>query len=160
MKFRHVFLQSLKLPSKKATFQLNRVGMDIAILYMFILLILVSIPAFINRLAGNSGISADMNIVFLIIYFFIFYYLPLVIFVCIGLSAISYIGVGIAKLMDRKLQFPLLWKMSVFIATIPFILYMIIALLIPVDDVLLGVFFLYIFIMLYIIIRIYPKRRK
>jgi hypothetical protein len=160
MKFRHVFLQSLKLPSKKATFSLNRVSMDIAIIYMFILLILVSIPAFIDRIVENSGVSAELNIAFLIIYFFIFYYLPMAVFVCIGISIIAYIGLGLAKLMERKLQFPLLWKMSVFIATIPFIIYTIIALLFPVDDILLGAFFVYILIMLFFIISIYPKRRK
>ncbi|RIU93360.1 DUF1189 family protein [Oceanobacillus picturae] len=160
MKFRQVFLQSLKLPSKKATFSLNRVSMDIAIIYMFILLILVSIPAFIDRIVENSGVSAELNIAFLIIYFFIFYYLPMAIFVCIGISIIAYIGLGLAKLMERKLQFPLLWKMSVFIATIPFIIYTIIALLFPVDDMLLGAFFVYILIMLFFIISIYPKRRK
>lgn len=160
MKFRHVFLQSLKLPSKKATFSLNRVSMDIAIIYMFILLILVSIPAFIDRIVENSGVSAELNIAFLIIYFFIFYYLPMAVFVCIGISIITYIGLGLAKLMERKLQFPLLWKMSVFIATIPFIIYTIIALLFPVDDMLLGAFFVYILIMLFFIISIYPKRRK
>ncbi|MFD1172950.1 DUF1189 family protein [Oceanobacillus picturae] len=160
MKFRHVFLQSLKLPSKKATFSLNRVSMDIAIIYMFILLILVSIPAFIDRIVENSGVSAELNIAFLIIYFFIFYYLPMAVFVCIGISIIAYIGLCLAKLMERKLQFPLLWKMSVFIATIPFIIYTIIALLFPVDDILLGAFFVYILIMLFFIISIYPKRRK
>lgn len=160
MKFRHVFLQSIKLPSKKATFSLNRVSMDIAIIYMFILLILVSIPAFIDRIVENSGVSAELNIAFLIIYFFIFYYLPMAVFVCIGISIIAYTGLGLAKLMERKLQFPLLWKMSVFIATIPFIIYTIIALLFPVDDMLLGAFFVYILIMLFFIISIYPKRRK
>ncbi|AVR01003.1 hypothetical protein OBCHQ24_19045 [Oceanobacillus iheyensis] len=160
MKFRQVFLQSLKLPSKKATFSLNRVSMDVAIIYMFILLILVSIPAFIDRIVENSGVSAELNIAFLIIYFFIFYYLPMAVFVCIGVSIIAYIGLRLAKLMERKLQFPLLWKMSVFIATIPFIIYTIIALLLPVDDMLLGAFFVYILIMLFFIISIYPKRRK
>ncbi|MCG3420794.1 DUF1189 family protein [Oceanobacillus jordanicus] len=160
MKFRQVFLQSLKLPSKQATFSLNRVSMDVTIIYMFILLILVSIPAFIDRIVENSGVSAELNIAFLIIYFFIFYYLPMAVFVCIGVSIIAYIGFGLAKLMERKLQFPLLWKMSVFIATIPFIIYTIIALLLPVDDMLLGAFFVYILIMLFFIISIYPKRRK
>lgn len=160
MKFRQVFLQSLKLPSKQATFSLNRVSMDVTIIYMFILLILVSIPAFIDRIVENSGVSAELNIAFLIIYFFIFYYLPMAVFVCIGVSIIAYIGLRLAKLMERKLQFPLLWKMSVFIATIPFIIYTIIALLLPVDDMLLGAFFVYILIMLFFIISIYPKRRK
>ncbi|WP_042220891.1 DUF1189 family protein [Oceanobacillus manasiensis] len=160
MKIHHVFLQSLKLPSKKATFSLNRVSMDITIIYMFILLILVSIPALIDRIAENNSVSAELNILFLIIYFFIFYYLPLAVFVCIGISITAYLGVWVAKGLDRKLQFPLLWKMSVFIATIPFIIYAIIAFLFPVDDVLLGAFFVYIIFMLFIIIRIYPKRRK
>ena len=104
MIFLQAFLHSIKLPSKKAMFQLNRIGMDITVLYMFILLMVVSIPSLIERLTATSGPGTDLNLFFLVIYFFIFYYLPMTLIVFLVLSLIAYIGVGIAKLMKRKLR--------------------------------------------------------
>lgn len=159
MVFLQAFLYSIKLPHKKAMFQLNRIGMDITILYMFLILLLVSIPSLIERLTATNGPGADLNVFFRIIYFFIFYYLPLAVIVFLLLSLIAYIGVGIAKLMKRKLRFAILWKMSAYTTTIPFILYTILALIYPVSDSFLWLFFIYTFLFLIKIISVYPKRR-
>ena len=159
MIFLQAFLHSIKLPSKKAMFQLNRIGMDITVLYMFILLMVVSIPSLIERLTATSGPGTDLNLFFLIIYFFIFYYLPMTLIVFLVLSLIAYIGVGIAKLMKRKLRYAILWKMSAFTTTIPLVLYTIVALIFPVSDSFLWLFFIYTFIFLIKIISVYPKRR-
>ncbi|WP_019375780.1 DUF1189 family protein [Virgibacillus halodenitrificans] len=160
MIFLQTFLHSIKLPSKKATFWLNRIGMDITVIYMFLLLFIVSMPSLVDRLTSAEGISAELNIFFLFIYFFIFYYLPMTVLVFIMISVIAYIGTGIAKLMNRKLRFAILWKMTAFTTTIPFLLYTVLALLFKVNDSYLGLFFIYSFAFLVAIISIYPKRRK
>lgn len=159
MIFWHAFLHSIKLPHKKAMFQLNRIGMDITVIYMFILLMLVSIPSLIDRLSATSGPGTDLNIFFLVIYFFIFYYLPLTLIVFLLLSLIAYIGVGIAKLLKRKLRYPILWKMSAYTTTIPFLIYTIAALIFTVSDAFLLLFFVYTFLFLIKIISVYPRRR-
>ncbi|MFD1040297.1 hypothetical protein ACFQ3N_18135 [Virgibacillus byunsanensis] len=159
MIFLNALLHSIKLPNKKAMFKLNRVGMDITVIYMFILIALVSIPSLINRLTATSGATNDMNILFLLIYFFIFYYLPLAIMVFIMLSVIAYIGTGIAKLLRRKIRFSILWKMSAFTTTIPFLLYTVTALVFTVNDVFLWIFLLYTIAFLIKIITVYPKRK-
>src|SRR5690625_4490415 len=111
MIFLQTFTHSIQLPRKDAMFKLNRTDMNSAVIYMFLLLVFVSIPSIIDRLTATSGPGADLNLFFLIIYFFIFYYLPLTVIVFLLLSLIAYIETGIAKLMRRKLRFSILWKM-------------------------------------------------
>ncbi|OZU89450.1 hypothetical protein CIL03_06995 [Virgibacillus indicus] len=160
MIFLQAFIHSIKLPNKKAMFQLNRIGMDITIVYLFILLFLVSIPSLIERLTATSGPGADMGLFFLLIYFFIFYYLPLNIIVLIVLSAVAYIGSAIARLMQRKLRYSIIWKMTAYTTTIPAIIYTITALLVHENDAILWLFMIYILVMLVLIISVYPKRKK
>lgn len=160
MIFWRTFLNSIKLPQKKAMFQLNRTGMDIAVVYMFILLLIVSMPSLIERIKDAHLFGVDIELFFLIIYFFIFYYLPLTVIVFILLSIIAYIAVGITKLMKRKLHFSILWKMAAYTTTIPFLIYTIVALIFPISDTLLWLSLLYTLIVLIKIISVYPKIRQ
>lgn len=160
MVFLQAFLESIQLPRKKAVFRLNRIGMDITVVYMFMMLIIVSIPSFIDRLQATDGFSSDLPFVFLVIYFFIFYYLPLTIIIFLILSAVAYIGTKVAHFARRKLRFSLLWKMSAYTTTIPFLVYAILALLFRIDDTFLWLFLLYTVTLLLKIITIYPKKRK
>lgn len=157
MIFWRTFLESIKLPQKKAMFKLNRTGMDIAVVYMFILLFIVSIPSLIVRIKDAHMLNVDIEWFFLIIYFFIFYYLPLIVIVFILLSALAYIAGGITKLMKRKLHFSILWKMAAYTTTVPFLLYTVIALIVPISDTFLWFSLLYTLIVLIKIISVYPK---
>ncbi|MUK88155.1 hypothetical protein GMD78_07075 [Ornithinibacillus sp. L9] len=159
MIFWQTLLQSLRLPKKEIVFKLNRTGMDITVIYMFILLFIASIPALTDRIYENSGFSADMNIVFLLIYFFIFYYLPLTIIIFLSITVISYVMTWISHFMHRKLRLQILWKMCAYTTTIPFLLYTGIALFFPVHDIYLWISVLYILTMLIAIISVYPKRK-
>src|SRR5690625_949576 len=160
MTFWQTFLTSFKLPQKKATFSLNRVSMDIVVVYLFILLSIVSIPAFIEQIKNAHLMNVHVELFFLIIYFFIFYYLPLIIIVFGLISLVAYIGKVITKILQRKLHYSILWKMTAFSLTIPFLLYTIIALLYPISDKLLWLGLVYALFMLIKIMTIYPKRRQ
>lgn len=160
MIFLHVFINSLKLPSKNALFKLNRLGMDIVVIYMFILLFIVSVPSLIQQITTTSGFISELNLFFLFIYFFIFYYLPLNLIVFSILSLIAYLGKGLAKIMNRKLRFSILWKMCAFSTTLPFILYSIIAIFYSLDNIFLSASILYTLVLLIKMISIYPRRRK
>ncbi|SFB30050.1 Protein of unknown function [Lentibacillus halodurans] len=159
MIFLRTFLNSIKLPDKQAMFTLNRIGMDITVVYLFILLLLVSIPSFVDQLTSNSGAGADMNLLFLLIYFFIFYYLPLTIIVFLFISLIAFSGTGIAKLLGRKIRFSMLWKLSAYTTTIPFIIYTILAFFFSINHVFAGLFILYSFLFMVKMITVYPKRK-
>lgn len=159
MVFLQTFLDSLKLPRKKALFRLNRTGMDIVVLYMSLLVFIFSIPELIDQIADPVKSDLTVNTFFLFIYFFIFYYLPLNVIIVILFSLIAYIGTIITTLMKRKLRFQILWKMTTFIATVPIIVYAIIALFFSVHISFLWLSILYTFIMLIKMISIYPKRR-
>lgn len=158
MIFWQAFIHSLKLPKKHSVFQLNRVGMDIVVFYLFILIGIVSLPTLIEFLFDNNGLTAHMNIVFKLIYFFIFSYLPLTIIVFLLLSLIAYIGLGMTRFLKRKLHYSILWKMSAFISTIPFLLYTFISLFHQLDDRWLFILIPYTLFFLVKIITIYPKR--
>src|SRR5699024_8837698 len=153
--FWHTFINSIKLPNKQAMFKLNRTGMDITVVYMFILLFFVSLPAFVEQITNTA-----MNSLFLVIYFFMFSYLPLTIIVFLLLSAVAYIGTWIAKLLKRKLRFSLLWKMSAYLTTIPFLIYMVLSFIFPVSDHFLWLILIYTLFLLIKVITVYPKRRK
>lgn len=159
MIFWNVFKESLKLPRKKAMFTLNRTGMDIVVVYLFILLLFVSIPPLIDRVIETQIAGVDVKQFFKIIYFFIFYYLPLNVIVFMLISAIAYIGKGVAYVLNRKLHYSLLWKMTAYTTTIPFVVYTLIALFFPISDTLLWIGLLYTLMILIRLITIYPRRR-
>lgn len=160
MIFWQTFLHSLKLPNKQAMFKLNRTGMDITVIYLFILIFIASIPTLVERITNATGPGSDMNLLFLLIYFFIFYYLPLTFIIFAVLSIIAYIGTWLATLLQRKLRFAILWKMSAYSTTIPFIVYMIISFFIAeISSLFLWVFIIYTFILLLKIITVYPRRK-
>lgn len=156
----HAFLHSIALPAKKAMFKLNRIGMDITVVYMFILLLFVSIPSLMDRLTSPSEAGAHVQVFFLLMYFFIFYYLPLVIFVFVMLAIVAYIGVLISRTLHRKIRFAILWKMCAYTTTIPFLIYTVIAFVIPISDKWLWLFLVYTFVLMVKIITVYPRRKK
>ncbi|WP_042147704.1 DUF1189 family protein [Paucisalibacillus sp. EB02] len=154
------FLSSLQLPRKQSVFKLNRIPMDITVFYMFIMLFIVSIPSLIDRLTETSSIGSDMNIVFKLIYFFMFYYLPLTIMVFLLITLLAYLFTWIAKSMQRKLKLQIFWKMIAYSTTIPFILYTVIAIITPISDSYLLLSMVFTFVLLFKIINVYPKRKK
>lgn len=160
MTFWNIFRESIKLPSKKALFKLNRTGMDLSVIYMFILTFISSLPSLIGQL--TNGIEANLHIstFFLIIYFFIFHYLPITTIVMIGVSLIAFIALGITKIMKRKLRFAILWKMTAYTTTIPFLLFTILAFIFPLSNYFLMLSILYTLILLIKMVSIYPQKRK
>lgn len=155
--FLDVCIHSLKLPQKKAVFALNRIGMDITVIYLFILLAIASIPELINQLSGG-GPTHQVNPFFLLIFFFIFYYLVLVLIVFSVLSIVAYIATLLTRMLDRKLRYSLLWKMTAFATTIPLLLYTAISFFYPLSEKFLLLANIYILFVLVKIILIYPKR--
>src|SRR5699024_9385219 len=97
MVFIRAFLHSIRLPQKKAMFLLNRIGMDVTIIYMFILIAIASIPSLLDSLTISTGSIAEMNIFFVFVYFFFVYYLSLTGIIFVFLSLLAYIGTGISK---------------------------------------------------------------
>lgn len=156
--FLTTFIQSLQLPKKKAVFALNRIGMDIAVVYMFIILAIASIPGLVDQIISNNA-ESQLHTFFLLIFFFIFYYLIILLIVFSALSLIAYIGTVIAKIAGRKLRFGLLWKMSAFATTIPLLVFTVLSFFLPLTILFLIIANIFIFFLLIKIIFIYPKRK-
>lgn len=160
MVFLTSFIESLQLPKKKSVFKLNRIGMDIVVIYMFIVLAIVSLPTLLNQIKNSSELSIEIGPFFYLIYFFIFHYLVIVVLIFIVISIIAYIATKLTHLSGRKLHYSVLWKMSAFSTTLPFLLYTILAFFYNLNDNFLWLSFFYTFLLLYKIITIYPKRKK
>lgn len=158
MIFLTTFIQSLQLPKKKSVFKLNRIGMDIVVIYMFIILAFVSLPTLINQLTDSSELSIKIGTFFYLIYFFIFHYLVIIVLIFIVISIIAYIATKFTQLSGRKLHYSILWKMSAFSTTLPFLLYTTLAFFYNLNDNFLWLSFIYTFFLLYKIITIYPKK--
>ncbi len=150
---------SLKLPKKEAVFALNRIGMDVVVVYMFLLLAFASIPGLVEQIISNQD-GSQLHTLFLLIFFFIFYYLIIVIIVFGLLSLLAYIGTLIAKALSRKLQFGLLWKMTAFATTIPLLAFTILSFFLPLTVLFLSIASAFILFILIRIILIYPKRKQ
>src|SRR5690625_7644961 len=116
------FLHSIRLPQKKSVFYLNRIGMDINVIYMFILLAIASSPALLEQITSNKQASEQLHPFFLFIYFFIFYYLIITIIVFCIIILLAYLWSYIAYLFLRIYCFNLLYKK---IACIKFIHFLI-----------------------------------
>lgn len=158
--FWDAFIHSLQLPKRKAVFALNRIGMDIVVVYMFIFLAIASIPGLIEQMiSSQTDSSATIHPFFLLIFFFIFYYLIVLLIVFTSISIIAYIGTLIAKYTERKLQFGLMWKMTAFATTIPLVLFTILSFFLPLTTIFLSVATIFILFILINIILIYPQRK-
>ena len=153
------FINSLKLPNKNAMFKLNRISMDIVVFYLFILIFIVSIPHLVLQLRTTEGLAGGLPVILKLIYFFMFYYLPLTIAVFLFISVMAYVGIGMAKLMKRKLRYQIIWKLLAFTTTIPFFAYMLLASFLPISDKYLFLAIIYSLVLLILMILKYPKRR-
>lgn len=153
------FITSMKLPNKKALFKLNRTGMDIVVIYMFFLICITSIPSLIDQINNPSEVSENTHILFIFIFFFIFHVLPMNVIIFIAISILAYLFLGITKMLQRKLRFQILWKMIAYTTTIPFIMYTVLALFLPLSNAYLLISLLYTVILLFKMITIYPKKK-
>ncbi|MEI3604430.1 DUF1189 family protein [Pseudogracilibacillus sp. SE30717A] len=154
----NALIHSFKLPIKQSVFALNRIGMDITVIYLFFLLGLASLPALYEQVIVND--SSSVQTFFLLIYFFIFYYLPLVLIVFSILSLFAYIGTLLARFSERKLRYSIMWKMAAFATTLPLLSFSIVSFFHPLSPLFLLISAFYIFFILIKIIFIYPKRKS
>ncbi|MDM8101385.1 MULTISPECIES: DUF1189 family protein [Oceanobacillus] len=159
MKFTKILKESLFLPQKKAMFQINRIGMDQIMIYLFILFMVTSLPELISRLTSWSGLGGEMNIIFQLIYFFMFYYLILSILLLGVISFIAYLGRGIVRLANRKLYYGTLWKLTACSLTIPMLIFTLFSFIWSIPDWFLFIFFIYPVVLLVRMVFLYPQKR-
>lgn len=159
MIFWEIFTNSIRLPSKKAVRRLNQIGMDFTVFYMFLLLLIASIPSFLEQLFGSTGTNFEISFFFFILYFFMFFYLPFVLIIFGMLSLLAYIAVLLTKVLKRRLRFAILWKLIAYATTIPLLLYTAIALFYDFSIIYLGLTSIYSLTIVIIIILSFPRRR-
>lgn len=160
MLFGKILKESLLLPKKQAMFQLNRIGMDKIMIYLFLLFFLASLPELIERLTNSSNLGTELNLILQLIYFFMFYYLILAFSLLAVISGIAYIGKGIVHLAKRKLYYGTLWKLTACTMTLPIILFTVVSLIWAVPDSFLFILIIYPLLLLIRMTYLYPPKRQ
>lgn len=115
---------SLLLPKKDAMFRLNRIGMGTTVGYIFILMLIATIPPGIDyALTNHAQITNEISPTVFVLQFFVFYYFIFALLGLIIISLLAAIGTGISWAFHRKLTYRQLWKMSAYATTLPALLF-------------------------------------
>ncbi|GEN46375.1 hypothetical protein AHA02nite_21510 [Alkalibacillus haloalkaliphilus] len=154
-----IFKSSLKLPSKKALFSLNRESMRDTMIYILVLMFLICLPdatrITYNYIIGERSIPVDLFITqLIIIYPFLVAFLMVA-----GVSLHAGIAYVTRSFMRRKLAFQQLWKMTAYALTIPVMLTIILRAFQLDSFLLLALPFILLHVLLYQMITVFPKRK-
>lgn len=153
----NVLKLSLTAPAKRAVFQLNRVKTKHFFSYIFFLLLLVLLPNGI-QLVADSVYSGSFGQEYLII--LILYPSLVILFGILGISLLASLGLLFRWLTDRKLVYPLLWRMTVYALTYPVIIFTILELFDITNTVINGLLLIVFVLIFFRMILVYPKARK
>jgi hypothetical protein len=109
MQLKQVVMDCFGFPKKEAILRLNRLSMKYAMIYFFILMVILIVPLEFNLLFSSHYIVQIL----------IYYPFMMIFFGLISLILLSGCGVLISRIFRRKLKFQLLWKMTIFSLTKP-----------------------------------------
>ncbi|MGV3489349.1 MAG: DUF1189 family protein [Tuberibacillus sp.] len=117
----HILKNSIALPKKETVYSLNRVSMRDTLIYIFLLILISSIPDIIRLfLTGTFSQGALKSVFYLQV--FLFYPLYIIFIGVIGISLLAGIGTLIKQGLKRKLTYHHIWKMTAYAATLPLLL--------------------------------------
>jgi len=119
--FFRILQNCMRMPGKASVFALNRVSMRDTLLYIFILMLLSSVPDIIDLLV-NGRFSNQTYESVLYLQVFLFYPLYIIFIGIIAISLLSAAAYVIKTVMKRKLTYHHLWKLTAFSATVPLLL--------------------------------------
>lgn len=147
----------LSFPTRQVVFQLNRVKTKHFFGYIFLLLLISLLPNGI-QLVGDSIKSGGFSQEYLII--LILYPSLVILFGILGISLLASTGILFRWMTDRKLVYPLLWRMTVFALTYPVIIFTVLDIF-EMNGTISSLLLLVLFILLFFkMILVYPKARK
>jgi len=154
------FLNSLMLPKKKAVLAINKTKIGHSVAYLAALLFIVTLPDLIQLISSYDSEFSEVPQNVFIIQIVVFYPLQIIFLGLIGISFIAAIGVGISRLVKRNIKFALMWKMAIHASTTPLLLYVILKNLIAIHNSLSVLLFIFVIVILYGMITVYPKPKK
>lgn len=153
-----IFKNSILLPKKDALFYLNRVPMGKTLLYILFLMHLAFLPNLIkfskDLFQQYEHISYSLFVInVMVIYPFITVFIMIT-----SVSTLSFLAWLFAKLLQRKLAYQYLWKITAYALTTPLLLYALIEICSLTYSLVVSIPFLILYFIIYKIIMIYPKR--
>ncbi|MDX8045627.1 hypothetical protein SH601_06460 [Gracilibacillus sp. S3-1-1] len=154
-----ILRKSALLPKKEAMFALNRVSMRDTLVYLFLLFFLSFLPNVIviirNFEQGESHISFSQYLLQIIVFYPFF----MLFIIVTGISLITLGSSVLTYILQRKLAYQQLWKMTAFALLWPLIIYHLLFFTPLSTSVafMIGLFVLY--ILMFQMILHYPKKR-
>lgn len=140
-------------------FRLNRMGMGTTVGYVFILMLIASIPPGISfALSNNAEITTNISPTVFVLQFIVFYDFIFALMGLIIISILAAICAGISQALHRKLTYRQLWKMSAYAATLPALLFTLAESLNISSWIVPTVLFLFALYILLRMILIFPRR--
>ncbi|WP_456270989.1 hypothetical protein [Bacillus sp. AK031] len=155
MNLLHIYTNALRLPKKEARKNLTKTDLKGTMLYLLSLIILLFIPVLIQLLGADGREIDSIYLTQVLIVgplFSIFGMLA-------GLSAVTILLVGFAKLAKRKLQYQYLWKMAAFSLPMPIIFAYLADLIFQNESLTVAIFALVFSFIHYKLIMAFPKRK-
>ncbi|UTR07373.1 hypothetical protein MM326_04900 [Alkalihalobacillus sp. LMS6] len=114
---------SVQLPKKKAVFQLNRTRIGVPFFYVGIWLVFICIPLSVQSYWNAEGVLGELAVPIYFVYFLFVFFPIFAGAIYFLLAAIAAIALTLAKLLERKLTFLMMFKLASFAATFPLIGY-------------------------------------
>lgn len=155
-----ILRKSANLPKKEAIFWLNRVSMRDTLVYLFLLFFISFLPNVILIIAnfeqGHSHISFSQFLLQIIVFYPFF----MMFIIVTGISILA-IGAWIMKgFLQRKLAYQQLWKMTAYALLWPLIIYHLLFFTTIPTSIAFLVGLVVLYILMYQMIIVYPKKRK
>ncbi|UOQ86739.1 DUF1189 domain-containing protein [Gracilibacillus salinarum] len=155
-----ILRKSAILPKKDALFWLNRVSMRDTLVYLFLLFFIVFLPNVIIMIAGYEQGYSQVSYSQYLLQIIVFYPFFMMFLVVTSISALALGSLLFRWILQRKLAYQQLWKMTAFALLWPLLSYQVLYFISkePTLAFLLCAILLYIIVVKMILN--YPKRKK
>ncbi|MGP4038462.1 hypothetical protein ACTWP4_00925 [Gracilibacillus sp. D59] len=148
------------LPKKESMFWLNRVSMRDTLVYLFLLFFISFLPNVIIMVANFESGQSHISFSQFLLQIIVFYPFFMMFIVVTGISILA-IGSWILKwLLQRKLAYQQLWKMTSFALLWPLMIYHLLFYTPLATSIAFFVGLVLLYVLMYRMITIYPKQRK
>ncbi|SER67224.1 hypothetical protein SAMN04487944_1085 [Gracilibacillus ureilyticus] len=148
-----------KLPRKEALFQLNRVSMRDTLVYLFLLFFISFLPNVIINILTFEADESLLSYTQFLLQVIVSYPFLMMFLVITSISLLALIALIFRTLLQRKLAYQQLWKMTGFALLFPLICYHILFFTPLPDSIAVIISLIWLYVLLYQMIIIFPKKK-
>ena len=155
-----IFYKSIQLPKKEALFSLNRISMRDTLVYIFVVIFVLFLPELIHAIVNADVDVEGLDVGTYILQVLVYYPLFIMFIVVAGISLLAAGALLLKTVLNRRLAYQQLWKMTSFAVTVPLIIYTLFNLVQLNSTITNWLPIVIYYILMYKMISVYPKMRK